>query len=218
MKWLSQDLLVSNFLTRKSELLDVKKYFTIYKTTNLISGKIYVGKHVTYDYDDDYLGSGKALNISIRKYGQENFKKEILYVFENEEEMNTKEIEIVTEEFCKRRDTYNICVGGTGGNLSEYSLIHNPLRAKCPKHRKAISEGVKKSYENGRDRNTPNWSFEGREHTEETKKKIGEANSKRQKGSGNSQFGTMWITDGIENKKIRKTDPVPDGWRKGRQL
>lgn len=36
-------------------------------------------------------------------------------MFDTEEEMNTKEAELVTEEFCLREDTYNICVGGKGG-------------------------------------------------------------------------------------------------------
>jgi hypothetical protein len=37
-------------------------------------------------------------------------------------------------------------------------------------------------------------------------------------GSKNSQFGTMWITNGIENKKIKKDlDIIPEGWYKGRR-
>jgi hypothetical protein len=59
-------------------------------------------------------------------------------------------------------------------------------------------------------------SFLGKKHTEESKTKIGRKNSKYQTGSGNSQFGTMWITNNIENKKIKKHDLIPEGWRKGR--
>ena len=50
------------------------------------------------------------------------------------------------------------------------------------------------------------------------KRKIGEKNSQLQKGEKNSQFGTFWITNEKENKKIRKSDLIPVGWRKGRKM
>ena len=39
----------------------------------------------------------------------------------------------------------------------------------------------------------------------------------KNKGSNNSQYGTMWITNGVDNKKIRKEDVMPEGWYKGRK-
>jgi hypothetical protein len=42
--------------------------------------------------------------------------------------------------------------------------------------------------------------------------------SELQSGEGNSQFGTKWIHRGLENKRILKSDPVPDGWEIGRKL
>ena len=54
------------------------------------------------------------------------------------------------------------------------------------------------------------------DHTEETKKKIGLANSVKQSGEFNSQFGTRWITNGSNNMKIKKTESLPDGWSYGR--
>jgi hypothetical protein len=61
------------------------------------------------------MGSGKHLKHAISKYGIENFQKEVLFVFETEHEMNKKEAELVTREFCLREDTYNLCPGGNGG-------------------------------------------------------------------------------------------------------
>ena len=37
-------------------------------------------------------------------------------------------------------------------------------------------------------------------------------------GNKNSQYGSMWITDGASNKKIHKGDDIPTGWKKGRVL
>ena len=65
----------------------------------------------------------------------------------------------------------------------------------------------------------PDGTFFNKRHSAETKRKIGEANSKRQRGENNSQFGTMWITNSEsgESKKIKKDDLIPDGWVKGRK-
>lgn len=59
----------------------------MYKTTNLVNGKIYIGKHITEDPNDRYLGSGHLFYKAVRKYGVKNFKKEVLFIFDNEEEM-----------------------------------------------------------------------------------------------------------------------------------
>jgi len=90
-------------------------FYTIYKITNKINNKEYIGKHKTSNLDDHYMGSGKNLKRAIIKYGIENFIKETLFVFDNEDEMNRKEAELVTEEYCNRKNTYNICEGGKGG-------------------------------------------------------------------------------------------------------
>ena len=90
-------------------------HYIIYKITNKIDGKIYIGKHKTSFIQDSYMGSGKLILRAISKYGIENFEKEILFQFDNEADMNSKEAELVTEEFCLREDTYNLSLGGNGG-------------------------------------------------------------------------------------------------------
>jgi len=100
-----------------------KKHYLVYKTTCLVNGKIYIGKHETDNLDDGYLGSGKLLRRAIEKYGEQNFKREILFECSTKEEMNAKEAEIVNEDFLKRDDVYNIKLGGDGG--FDYINTHN---------------------------------------------------------------------------------------------
>lgn len=188
--------------------------------------------HKTDKLDDGYLGSGKRLKRSIRYYGKENFKREILFQFDNEVEMIQKEIELVTEEFVARKDTYNIALGGTGGmRYSSKDKFHETCilgrkiaREKLseklkndPEFRKKYSESMsisaKDQYKRG-DLAQLNWT--GKKHSVESKNKIGISNSRKQKGINNSQFGTCWITNEIENKKIMKGDLIPEGWRLGR--
>jgi len=87
-------------------------FYTIYKTTNVVNGKFYIGKHQTKNIKDNYLGSGKRLKFAIKKYGIENFHKEILFVCESEKHMNTLEKILVVPD---PELNYNLCDGGKGG-------------------------------------------------------------------------------------------------------
>ncbi len=88
--------------------------FIVYKTTNLINGKIYIGVHDNGDKEgfDGYLGSGTLILKAIKKYGKENFIRETLHTCEDIEIAFLLESELVTEEFFERMDTYNLMVGG----------------------------------------------------------------------------------------------------------
>lgn len=89
--------------------------YTIYETTNLITGRRYIGKHKTSNPNDSYLGSGLKLLEAVDKYGASNFSKEVLFVFDNRDEMDAKEAELVTQEVVYSDDYYNLCLGGSGG-------------------------------------------------------------------------------------------------------
>lgn len=128
--------------------------YTIYKVTNKINGKIYIGKHQTKNPNDGYFGSGKFIKSAIRKYGKENFAKEVLFIFETELEMNQKEKELITEEFVSRKDTYNAGVGGEGGPHFKG---------------KSHSDDAKKKMA----------SFKGKTHSKEAREKISASNKRR---------------------------------------
>ena len=201
-------------------------FYTIYKITNKINNKIYIGKHQTRNLNDGYMGSGKLINAAIKKYGIENFKKEILFQFNNEADMNNKESELVTEEFCVSENSYNLCSGGRGGwsyvnrtglRTKGHTEETNVKRSNTLKGKRPSELAIKKLKEAHAAGKIKYSNTTGIKLSEEHRRKIGDANPKHQKGINNSQFGTMWITNGQENKKIKRdVDIIPEGWYKGR--
>jgi group I intron endonuclease len=146
-------------------------FYIIYKTINLLNGKIYLGKHQTDNLEDYYLGSGLLITEAIKKYGKNNFKKEILFIFDNEKEMNSKEKELITEEIVKDPNYYNIALGGEGGPLF--------------KNKKHSEETKKKMSQSKKGKTTPEETkkklsakLSGRTFSEETKKKMSESKLK----------------------------------------
>ena len=205
------------------------KYHFLYKTTNLINGKYYYGMHSTYKLDDGYLGSGKMLRYSIRKYGKENFSIKIIEFFHSREDLVNAEINLITEMIIDDNLCMNLRKGGMGGITSKehqkiFSLKGN-LKLKELRTNEIYREewlnkknNFKKGVENP-NFGKKNMNFLNKKHTEDSKIKIGEKSSINQKGEKNSQFGTCWITKEGENKKIKKElleNYLNDGWIKGR--
>ena len=91
-----------------------KKFHFLYKTTNLINGKFYIGVHSTDNLNDGYLGSGKILRYSINKYGIENFKIERLEFFEDKGKLFEREKEIVNKSFLQDPSCMILKSGGSG--------------------------------------------------------------------------------------------------------
>src|ERR1035441_6268543 len=91
----------------------------IYKTTCLVTGRYYIGMHSTCDLKDDYMGSGKRLRYSIRKYGVENHKKEIIEFFETRELLIEAEIKAITPDMIIDKNCMNLKLGGNGGFINE---------------------------------------------------------------------------------------------------
>jgi len=208
-----------------------KKYHFIYKTTNLLSGKYYYGMHSTDNMEDGYLGSGRRLKYSLNKYGVENHKREIVEFCDSREKLKEREKEIVNLNEIAKVGCMNLTVGGEGGftpeqqreNARKSNEKQRILRETNPEwwdnKLKNMSKGQKKSYEDGREK-IYFYDWSGKNHSEETKKKIGDTNRIKQRGEKNSQYGTCWITKDGENMKIKKEELLEyttQGWTRGRK-
>lgn len=144
--------------------------YIVYKTTNLINGKFYIGQH-SLD-NDEYLGSGIVLLKAIEKYGKENFEREILQEYCSKEEMDEGE-KFWIEKLDARNNSigYNIASGGNGGD----TFTMHPNKDKITKRRK---ESLKKYWniQENRERcsrqRTENNHFSGKKHSLESKDKI----------------------------------------------
>jgi len=213
-------------------------FYTIYKTTNTINGKFYIGKHQTKNLDDGYLGSGRILKKAIEKYGTDNFHKEILYICETEKQMNVLEKILVVPDI---EINYNLTKGGNGSFFyankvctPEDKKIHENRqifldRLKSDKSFKdAWIESCKKAAIKSAPKNSATNKkrfaagaengFKGKSHNDTAKQMIAKGAAKRV-GNNNGSYGTCWITNGIENKKIKKEELdfwTELGYNKGR--
>lgn len=91
-----------------------KKYNYVYKTINLLNGEFYIGlrsSNVEPEHDK-YYGSGIRIKNSIVKHGIENFKKEIIAIFDTREEASNKEYDVVDKEILKTPLCLNLKTGG----------------------------------------------------------------------------------------------------------
>jgi hypothetical protein len=131
-------------------------FYYLYKTTNLVNDKIYIGVHQTNDIDDGYMGSGKVIQHAIKKYGIDNFSKEILQIFNSKDEMFEREREIVNEIFLEQGNVYNLALGGSGGSilLNRKPFCQNHTQdtkdkiSSSRKNKQISKEGLKKLKEN----------------------------------------------------------------------
>lgn len=147
----------------------------IYKTTNLTTGKIYIGKDKKNN--PDYIGSGKILKYAIKKYGKENFKKEILEECSSLQELSDREKYWISKlNSTDRQIGYNIAEGGLGGD----TFSKNPNKEKIRNKMRMLSTG--------------------KSHSSITKEKI----SKLRTGSGNGKYGKPAWNRGIPMSNEQK--------------
>lgn len=177
----------------------------IYKTTNLINGKIYIGLSTKLvEESESYYGSGNSILIAIKKYGKENFKKEILERdIEDRDYLCELEIFYIAKyNSAKRGIGYNLTHGGDGALGLEFTQerrdkISNALTGKklSPEYYQKTLVAMAKARA----------AVKNHDITEETKQKIAE-----------SIKGRHWYHDPFNPESNGQYHTAPEGWVIGR--
>lgn len=171
----------------------------IYISTNLVNGKKYIG--MDRKNDPTYLGSGLYIKQAIKKYGKDNFIKEVLEVCNSMEHLLEREkFWIKYYNASEDKNFYNIHTGGQGGDITIYLSDENIEVWKqkisdtktgrkfgpiSDDKKNAISAGLNKYYENGGVA-----PLQGKNHSNETKNKI-----------SNSHKGKKFTEEHVNNLK-----------------
>lgn len=147
-------------------------YGYIYKTTNLVNHKFYIGQHKSKAFDKSYFGSGILILKAFEKYGIDNFKCELIEECDSKQTLNEREKFWIK----KLKPQYNISIGGNGGNLGE--IINKKISETLKIHWKTgkivhhPNSGFKKGYipwNKGKE-----GTFKGKHHTKKARQKMSE--------------------------------------------
>lgn len=181
--------------------------YYIYRITNLINGKVYIGQHKYKTLDDNYMGSGKHLKAAQAKYGIKNFEKDIL-VFSIVEKslIDALEKEYISFYRSIGKAEYNIANGGEGGcgpHSEETKRKIGKANSRAQKGKQLSKETKEKISE----------AMKGNQHakgvvrSEETRKRLSEI----RRGKPKSE---EWKRKISEAKKGKKRGPMSEEWKR----
>ena len=210
------------YLTSQAHIY-YKNRLVVYRTTNLITGKFYIGKD-KYN-NPNYIGSGVKLKDAIKSYGKQNFTKEILEYCNSYEHLNEREKHWIEKYNAINPSIgYNISTGGDGGdnftNHSNKELYRAKISAASSKTNQRLigkrREDSLKLWQNETYKNNVKSGLKKAMLNEDAKTKWREANKKAhnrpevrkkksevQTGCKNSRWvGSIIIVD-LEGKKTK---------------
>jgi len=156
----------------------------VYKTTNLLNNKMYIGKS-SGEFKPNYLGSGILIKRALNKYGKNKFKLEVIVYVEDKQKLDELEKQYIKEyrEKFGKESLYNVADGGEGGatrfgphseetknkihlsNLGKKRSLEFKQRMRLFSTGRICSEETKKKLKHIR-------GFLGKHHSEETKEKM----------------------------------------------
>lgn len=120
--------------------MDLIYKWIVYLTVNTVNNKTYIGVHKTSSDDfDGYIGCGVNIyrpssykksktpfQYAVNKYGIDKFIRTTLFTFDNEVDAYSKEIDLVTEDYVRNPNTYNLILGGrlNTNHANQYKEVH----------------------------------------------------------------------------------------------
>ncbi len=186
----------AQYLTEEDEILEFNPVGYVYKVTNKINGNFYIGKRQKSYVDEKYWGSGKIQKRELKKYGTENFEREVLCWAKTIDELELLEEKYINESF-DNAQCLNIKRTSEGGDTTSNTKKitdginekHIPVEEDVPEGwwLGSKNKGVPKSEET-RLKMKKSWTAERREEW-----------SRRTSGSGNSQWGNSDSHKGERN-------------------
>lgn len=194
-------------------------YGYIYKTTNLITNKIYIGQKKSKTFlGEEYLGSGVRLNSSILHHGKDKFKVELIEWCSSKEELDKREIFWIKEYDSRNPDIgYNITIGGDGTvgcNIwnKGHTKADDPRLIQSKEEKEKRAKSLSKAHKEGK--------FHYDEmFTKEVRKKMSDKAKARPHPP--TTLGKISYTNGKQNKML-KPDQIEEyenlGWWKGKTI
>lgn len=205
-----------------------KKFNYLYKITNIKNNKYYIGMHSTDNLNDGYMGGGKRIRNSIRKHGKDSHIKEILEYFDDRTSLRDGEFELINEDLLNDPMCMNLQPGGGGGCTENNKIIwqkagSDGLQRKLKsdkdfneKWRIVASKSMLERHKSGEFDRYDKKTFIGRNHTTETISKMIDSKKNHGLGEKNSQFGTIWVNNGLIEKKVNNNIVIDEEWTRGR--
>lgn len=200
-------------------------HYYVYKIINLIDGKYYIGqRHCCCPIEkDNYMGSGKLIKLALKKYGRDNFKKEILEICPTKETLDEAERRWIGEDWLID-ECYNLRPGGIGGSNTEGTMwITDGVENNLIKVTETIPKGFQRGRtfseehrhmmaEHGWQKGCTPWNAGLKLTEEQLQNHVGF-------NVGNpSNTGKIWVNNGVESTLINATEALPEGYVFGRLM
>lgn len=191
------------------------KFYYTYKITLLkgsLAGHYYFGQHRTNNLNDGYAGSGKIIKDYFKHYDKVEgltYVKEILHFYNDNDELNIAEKQLIGDKFENDKLCLNLKPGGMGNynGAKQGHTVSEETKEKLRQANLNRPEEIRKKFGQSQRGKAP-WN-KGTKTPEETKQKLRKKhNLSSEQHNKLSEWAKsfIWINNGIEVKHINKED------------